>query len=290
VTAPISIAATVVDRMRERWAQVDPGDLDGSWSQQIPGAVQILAAGQILAATRADAQVANAVGRSDLRVNAPGFAGRAADGRSLTTLLEEPVIAVKMAILAGQALDEALGRGLVRLTMAAGTEVSDAGRLATGAAITARPQVHGYVRVVNAPACGRCIVLAGRVYRWSDGFQRHPRCDCTMAPAASADTKPPQSPRELFDAMDSSEQERAFTAAGAKAIRDGADLSRVVNAQRGMYEAGGRSLTTEATTRRGRPPGQAEGARLTPLQVYREAGDDRAEAIGLLRRHGYLTG
>jgi hypothetical protein len=290
MTAPISIAAAVADRMQERWAQVQPDDLDGSWGQQVPGAVQILAAGQILAATQADARVTSTVGRSALRVNAPGFAGRAADGRSLTTLLDEPVIAVKTAIAAGQALDEALGRGLVRLTMAAATEVTDAGRLATGAAITARPQVHGYVRVVNAPACGRCIVLAGRVYRWSDGFQRHPRCDCQMVPVADAGAKPPQSPRELFDAMDSSEQEKAFTVAGAKAIRDGADLSRVVNAQRGMYEAGGRSLTTEATTRRGRLPGQAEGARLTPRQIYREAGDDRAEAIRLLRRFGYLTG
>jgi hypothetical protein len=46
-----------------------------------------------------------------------------------------------------------------------------------------------------------------------------------------------------------------------------------------MYEAGGKRFTTEAAGRR---------PRLMPEQILREAGRDRAEAVRLLRLHGYL--
>ncbi|GAB2951965.1 hypothetical protein GCM10027280_45440 [Micromonospora polyrhachis] len=90
-------------------------------------------------------------------------------------------------------------------------------------------------------------------------------------------------PRAAFDAMTREEQAKAFTVAGAEAIRSGADPARVVNARRGMYEAGGRLLTREATTRRGigRP------IRLMPEQIYRDA-RDRSETLRLLRLHGYI--
>ena len=57
--------------------------------------------------------------------------------------------------------------------------VSDAGRSAESVATAARPNV-GYVRFLSPPSCARCAILAGRVYRYSQGFQRHPGCDCTM--------------------------------------------------------------------------------------------------------------
>jgi hypothetical protein len=106
-----------------------------------------------------------------------------------------------------------------------------------------------------------------------------------------------------------------FTAAGAQAIRDGADVAQVVNARRGMTVAAGRRVTTQGTTRRAlfggyeidpdtgrlrrrraaelqRVPGQrtrsVTAVRLMPEQIYAEAGGDRAEAIRLLRLHGYL--
>lgn len=284
------LAGAVTQRLTERWAQLDPASLDASWARLVPGAVQILTAGQILAAALADEYVAAATGGGPAVLAPSAFGGQAADGRALESLLQLPVLAAKQAIAAGQPLDEALSRGALRLGMASATEVADAGRVATGAAITARPQVYGHVRVVNPPACGRCVVLAGRVYRWSEGFQRHPRCQCGMQPAGSPRAAAARTPQQLVAAMDSSERERAFTVAGARAIADGADIGRVVNAQRGMYEAGGRSLTAEATTRAGRLPGQIAGARLTPKQLYAEAAGDRAEAIRLLRRFGYLTG
>ena len=36
--------------------------------------------------------------------------------------------------------------------------------------------VGGYVRMVQAGACSRCVVLAGKWYRKNQGFQRHPGC------------------------------------------------------------------------------------------------------------------
>ena len=84
--------------------------------------------------------------------------------------------------------------------------------------------------------------------------------------------------------MDEAEQDRVFGKAGAQAIRDGADIARVVNARRGMYTAGGLRLTREATTRRGigRP------VRLMPEEIYRQANGNRGEALRLLRLHGYI--
>lgn len=61
-------------------------------------------------------------------------------------------------------------------------------------------------------------------------------------------------------------------------------MSQVVNARRGMYTAGGRSLTRTSTTRFGTAPGRQ---RLMPEQIYEQAGS-RDQAVDLLRRNGYL--
>ena len=56
-------------------------------------------------------------------------------------------------------------------------------------------------------------------------------------------------PREAFDQMDKAEREKAFTKAGAEAIRLGADPVKVVNARRGMVTAQG-SMELRGHTRR----------------------------------------
>jgi hypothetical protein len=45
--------------------------------------------------------------------------------------------------------------------------------------------------------------------------------------------------------------------------------------------------TTEATTRSGRLPGQAQGPRLMPESIY-DLASDRDDAVRLLRRFGYV--
>lgn len=239
------------------------------------------------------------------------LAGVASDGRELPTLLYQPAITTLRAIERGATVRQATAIGGTHLDMIVRTQVADAGRVATGVETVATPTL-GYVRMLNPPSCSRCVVLAGRFYRWNTGFQRHPRCDCIHIPATEDVANDLRTnPRAYFDSLSEAEQNRAFTNAGAQAIRDGADLARVVNARRGMTTAGttetrerddgqvvnvhtrrltttrvmGRDVftTTEGTRRRG-----ARRIRLMPEQIYLEAAGDRAEAIRLLRLHGYL--
>lgn len=202
-----------------------------------------------------------------------------------------------------------------------GSLVSDAGRSAMGAYTASRDREYGHIRVLKAPSCARCAILAGRFYRWSDGFQRHPRCDCAMVPATRA-----ESLADPFGAFERGEIgsyrtlpdgtkrfESGLSRAQTKAIEDGADISQVVNARKGMQTVNfaGRpvQITTEGTTSRGlafralsqrgtttqrfvtgvRPVTRtvARAPRLTPEAIYRVA-SDRADAIRLLRANGYI--
>ena len=61
----------------------------------------------------------------------------------------------------------------------------DAARAAEQVMVAATPNV-AHVRFLNLPSCSRCAVLAGRVYRYSEGFERHPGCDCVMIPTTVA--------------------------------------------------------------------------------------------------------
>ncbi|WP_348239952.1 hypothetical protein, partial [Salmonella enterica] len=69
---------------------------------------------------------------------------------------------------------------------------------------------------------------------WSDGFKRHPMCHCRNIPAAEDTSDDIRTdPMKLFHSLSEAEQNRQFTKAGAQAIRDGADINRVVNSRRG---------------------------------------------------------
>lgn len=148
--------------------------------------------------------------------------------------------------------------------------VQDAARAAESVAVAVRPDIY-HVRYVAPPCCPRCAVLAGRVYRWSEGFERHPGCDCAMI-ATTVAAPFAQSPEGLF----ADGQIRGLSKADTRAIREGADINQVINVHRksaGLLEAG------HALTRGGRP---------TPAGIYRLAGDDREQALNLLRRYAYI--
>ncbi|MFD3573853.1 hypothetical protein [Streptomyces sp. NPDC058644] len=168
------------------------------------------------------------------------------------------------------------------------TIVADTGRQADQAAMVANKGVRAYLRVVELPACSRCIVLAGREYGVSSGFLRHPRCDCTMEPVTRKNRPTPLSAEELFEGMSAELRRKTFGTDGAKAIQDGARISSVVNARKSMdkVEMFGRTVqvtyTGTGSRRKKRPP------RLMPEEIYRLAGDDRDHAIRLLYKNGYL--
>lgn len=148
--------------------------------------------------------------------------------------------------------------------------VQDAARAAESVAVAVRPHIY-HVRFISPPCCPRCAILAGVVYKWSQGFERHPGCDCSMIPTTVASPFV-QNPDELVRTG----QVRRLSKADMQALADGADLNQVVNVRlkkAGLLEAG------QALTRGGRP---------TPAGIYRTADGDRDRAMALLARYGYI--
>lgn len=289
----------------------------GSWETQYrddvgPKVAGIVVAAQIAATRESDAYAADVLNELDFGPETePGvvlptsLAGYTGDGRPVESLLASSVgraRALSQTMPPAEALEDAQAF-MERVTQAI---LEDVARAAESVAMAQRPWVAGYVRVAEPDACSRCIVLAGKFYLFNDGFPRHPLCRCNHLPAPDDPTKVKaligaSSPDRYFESLSEAEQDRIFTKAGADAIRAGADISRVVNARRGMSKAqesgrlkrvrvNGRDVyvTTEATTRRGRRSGQARGVRLMPESIFEIAGDDRDEAIRLLRLHGYI--
>ncbi len=291
------LSAAVIANARRVWAGMG-NDFAASWVGVKPRLTALVTSGQYAAAQAAEPYVERVLAETGQRaprvrpVNPKAFAGVAADGRALDSMMEGAVVTARTASAGGTWSSEALAAGGRWLDMAVGTAIADAGRGATSVAIAARPAVGGYTRMVNPPACARCVILAGRFYRHSSGFSRHPRCDCVMIPASenyAGDLV--TDPQLYFHSLSEKDQNDIFTAAGAKAIRDGADLNQVVNARRGLQVAGARLTTTEGTTKRGyagkvmRRNGDSQ--RLMPEAIFQIA-RDRTEAIDLLRRSGFL--
>lgn len=283
------LAQAVEDDGLDLWRGLDPANL-AAWAGSVARLLLVLMGAQRAAARQADGYVSDALAEQGIdvdpmgSVNPSAFSGVASDGRPLDTLLWSPVVATKSAIAQGATADRAMATGQANLSMVLRTQVADAGRVADGVAIAARPRT-GYVRMLRGKSCGRCAILAGRFYRWSAGFDRHPQCDCTHIPAredTSDDFR--TDPKKAFDEG----RITGLSKKDAEAIRDGADISQVVNARQGMYTAGGRKLTRTGTSRRGLAGSRLQGAeRMRPEQIYRET-NSREEAVRMLRLHGYI--
>ncbi|MGR7002803.1 VG15 protein [Yinghuangia aomiensis] len=320
------IGRRAAEQAQEAWRNLDPRSPAGSFTSA--GGV-----GDVIVDTVASAQRAAAQGATsyiDAVVTAEGLTsdwtadlvtdswmGRAADGRSLSTLLWQPVETTRVYLDGGMPAADALDRGLADLIRMVVSEVADAGRGATGAGIAANRRTTGYIRHLSPPSCARCIILAGREYAWNQGFRRHPRCDCVHIPATlSSLGGRTRDPQEYWDSLSRREQDRLVGAASARAIRDGASLTNVVNAQRttSTVNVYGRRMrvSLDATTRRGwfyrselrlaeqrggrfhirgrddgLPSFRLRTPRLLPEEIY-EIADDRADAIRLLRKYGYI--
>lgn len=282
------------------WRKLGPNWIADAWAERIPTVTAAITNAQRTAATSALVSGALALGQQDTwappdgLVDPDAFAGVTGDGRPLDTLLKVPATTTRTLIADGMEPAEALAAGGRQLSMMVLTEIADAGRGASGVQIAARPRV-GYVRMLNPPSCSRCVVLAGRFYRWNQGFLRHPRCDCKHVPTMVTDQAEAfaegliDDPYEAFNRMSEAEQNRVFTNAGAQAIRDGADMYQVVNARRGMKNRG--AFTTEGTSKHGWAgqilrKGQK---RMTPETIYR-LNPNREQAVEALRAQGYITG
>ncbi|WP_261992533.1 hypothetical protein [Streptomyces sp. MS191] len=321
-----SITRQLIELIQRIWrtlsATTIADDLEGEAGAAIVAAV---IAGQLTAAQGAQAFVAGALAEQggtavpEALLVAEAFTGIAPDGGPLETLLFLPAIGVQRRLAAGMTGQQAMVGGLADMARYAATSIADAARSADQVGMTAQRGCVAYMRVVTLPACSRCILLSGQTYRYSEGFLRHPNCDCQTLPLREAEWSAVQTPEQLYASMSEAERRRVFTVAGADAISAGADMGQVVNARRGMDYAHiyGRRLqvTHEGATRRSvygrsrdragdnfaRFAGQRHGTatsnryfrstrtpRLMPEEILRIS-DDRDDQLRLLRRYGYIV-
>lgn len=306
---------------RHMWRQVDHHNLYQSWLGLAGDVLSIVMGGQLAAAQQTGPWLAELLGTDEDRPDSDAivpqaFTGVDGAGRLLSGVLMAPVWTALRLVTQGRPITQAMVAGQGLLDAIVATAVADAGRAADAAAMTAKPAVTGYIRVVESGACDRCIVLAGNEYQTDKAFARHPRCHCGMEPVTREHRPKPASPKELVAKMSDAQKRKTFGEAGAKALAEGADIGQLVNARRGMQSATvfGRKLqiTSEGTTRRGfaarrlatekgfaKTPGSRNGTetavrmrsrtpRLMPEEIFRIA-DDRTHAVRLLRLHGFIA-
>ncbi|MGW0626434.1 hypothetical protein [Streptomyces sp. NPDC002758] len=190
-----------VNEVQRLWGQLDRRDLSGSWEASVgPRIVRAITAGQLSSAAVADGYVDEVVDAEGAdpdrvgRVRPEAFAGLAADGRSLDSLMLLSVITTKRGIAGGLSTDDALMRGLSQALRLSSSEVTQAGRNAVGSSMAGQRTIQGYVRVVQPPACARCVILAGKEYGWNRGFQRHPRLPLRLRSLADDSGRPASAP------------------------------------------------------------------------------------------------
>lgn len=301
---------------RRQWRKLGT-DLD-KWPQVAYRLTLLVSAHQIRAASDGIAYAADQIGNPVATLSAKAYGGWASDGLPLDSLLYGAVVESRTRFGSGMTDQEILLAGQLWLESVVRTQVADAGRVAAGAAITSTPRAE-WVRYVNPPCCQNCAILAGKHFRWSQGFQRHPRCDCVHRPVL-------EDAPDTHTATISPDQIHDLTAAQRQALADGADLNQVVNAYRRVAPSlRTKMLTTaEGTTRRGyasyirraaakmqnraleetyRNVGRRGAvanyterrvtARPTPEMIYAyvaKSGGGRAEAVQMLARHGYIVG
>lgn len=302
---------TAANEVRRLWGSMGD-DFDASWRRISPAILSVLIESQNVMAEAATEYVPAVLAETGLRDQPSGdlrpgaFVGRASDGRRLDTLAYGSVVQAKAAVADGASTASALSSGSNWLDLMTRLQVADAARQAVGVMTASRKNLGGTIRVLNPPSCQRCAILAGRWYRWSTGFDRHPRCDCTNLPSASAGWA--RAEGFLTDPMDAyrAGQIKDLTGAQVKALSEGGDINQVVNAYRGMSTTATRRAVRKSAplaspeargVRPGMPdllggikftPATGPAYRLTPEGIYREAAGDRDKAIAGLREWGYL--
>jgi hypothetical protein len=240
------------------------------------------------------------------------------DGLPVASMAYGAVIQAKQAVAAGLDVADALARGGRHLTLASGTMLSDTARSAEKVSGGAH-RVKRWTRMLNPPSCGRCVILAGKVSRQSEAFDRHPGCDCRNVPSTEDTGDDVRTdPKAYLDSLSAAEQDRVLgSKANGQAFRDGADMNQLINAYRkagavrpAQIHGVNIKYTREGTTRRGHAYWQMSQAqyireqamfresnrmrprlkspRLMPETIYKTA-KDADDAKRLLKLYGWIV-
>lgn len=185
LTARSQAAARLAIR---RWMQLSSVD---EWQKVMPALTAITAAGRISAADLAATSAASALG-SSASVDAVTWGRMASDGRALSGLLYSSVVRGRSMYGSGLTDGQIVEASAKWLSVLVRGQVMDAGRSASGVIATATKDA-GWIRYVSPPCCQRCAVLAGKWFRWNEGFRRHPNCFpagvVTSGPSVDAATR-----------------------------------------------------------------------------------------------------
>lgn len=337
----IALAGRTASVVVALWRGVNPAAISAGWGSVAVAAFTAVQRAQLVMAANVDpymADVAGAFGAAsftDAPVQPAGFAGVGDDGRPLAGLLLTGPVTAKRAIAAGYGLDGAMDAGAAALRMMVESQIAGVSASASQVSMFlrdapapasaepfkgpgGRTYVKGpdglvkpyfrpksYVRMVQAGACSRCIILAGKHYHRQAPFLRHPKCHCTHIPVdENVDDYPATDPKAYYDALSPGERVKAFGKAGVDAIDAGADMNQVVNARQGMYVTkDGLKATRMGTTKRGLYGATQDAftkdgatskysrtiqARLMPEEIFKMADGNRDEAIRLLRQYSYI--
>jgi len=289
-------------------------EFDASYSRIEPTLLTIADVAQAKIATAAQAYIPAVLAETGqtraveprLEVRALSLVGVAGDGLPTDGLLYGAVTHAKEMVGTGMTAPQALASSSAWLSTAFGTLLSDTGRSSENLAMQARP-VTGYVRMLNPPSCGRCVILAGKRSGSSTAFARHPGCDCRNIPASeSVAGDLTVDANSYLDSLDEAGLRKALgSRANAQAYIDGADTNQLINAYRrklltnGTYTGGVRSAqvygrgvkyTTEGTTRRGFAGARMAGRkapRLMPESIA-AISTSNADQERLLRLYGWV--
>jgi len=258
-------------RVTGLWRGAQAGDLDVGWDAVAPTLGDVMSSAQVAAAQAGAIYAARSLtmqgSSGGEKVVAEAFAGVTREGRAVVPELYASVTTTKTLIGAGGGVPAAFRAGVGVLSVLAANIIRDSGRGAAATAAVSAGSRH-YVRVVQPGACSRCAQLAG-VVGFRRPFARHPRCRCTSM--WLTDNEAPEgffsSSADYFDSLSEAEQDRVFTKSGAWAIREGADISKVVNARRGALQAAQRP---DGSYLRARLRPQVIGVKAdgSPLTVY----------------------
>ena len=289
------LAATQIKRL---WSGVGQ-DYNADWYPRIAQAASVLKVSQAAAAVTSAAYTPALMFETRVEAAPAGdivpaaFVGVNRYGQAVEDTLAGATTVAKNYVGRGYSSTAARDMASVWLTAMVLTVVGDTGRSTVSADIAQRPTLTGYVRMLNGPSCNRCIILAGKWFRWNEGFQRHPQCDCRHIGAPRESWAKAEGfvtdPYEAFNNLSSAEQDKAFGAADAQAIRDGGDIYRVTNIRvRGLANAEKKNMAGRNSGWQARLYGTP--SRMTIDDIYTAAGNDRAMAVSLMEREGFITG
>lgn len=281
------------------WKRVNPGSIVSSWQTLSAGVIGAVMLAQTETIENSNDYIDFAFNEQnidglDARLRPGVIAGTMpATGATLDAALAGVAYHALDHIGRGRSVREAMDGGMLELAQLVQYAVADSSRASAKIRIGTTQTSVGYTRVVSAGCCARCAVLAGKFYRWNEGFLRHPNCLCLHFPATSAvAAQTATDPYEAFEALSEKEQDRIYTKAGAEAIRNGADMNQVINSRRGMTTSG--RFTSEGVTKRGyfrisSDAGRAGKRRLSVDEILRRSGQDKTRFVSLLTEYGYFV-